>query len=174
MSALLSPIPAVITTLETGEEVLADLDDALYCSVPTISTSSVGQHIRHILDHFDSVLQAVDQKIDYDARRRDHRVETDRQLAMNKISATVKALASLDQRPDYLQRGVLVKSDNNSPAAGWTRSTLARELQYLFSHTIHHFALVALLLRAQGIAPHPGFGVAPSTLRHWAHTSEQN
>jgi hypothetical protein len=44
---------------------------------------------------------------------------------------------------------------------------VGRELQYLLSHTIHHYAIIGSILRAQGVEPGPDFGVAPSTLRHW-------
>jgi hypothetical protein len=43
---------------------------------------------------------------------------------------------------------------------------MARELEFLLSHTVHHYAIVAILCRLQGIAVDDGFGVAPSTLRH--------
>jgi hypothetical protein len=46
-------------------------------------------------------------------------------------------------------------------------STVARELQFLLSHTVHHYALIALILRLQGFEPGEEFGVAPSTLAHW-------
>jgi hypothetical protein len=42
-----------------------------------------------------------------------------------------------------------------------------RELQFLLSHTVHHYALMALILRLQGFNPAAEFGVAPSTLQHW-------
>jgi hypothetical protein len=52
------------------------------------------------------------------------------------------------------------------PAGPWSRSTAARELQFLVSHTVHHYALIAFILRANGIDPGADFGVAPSTLAH--------
>jgi len=45
-------------------------------------------------------------------------------------------------------------------------STVRRELQYLQSHTIHHFALISMILRLQGLRPADDFGVAPSTLQY--------
>ena len=45
-------------------------------------------------------------------------------------------------------------------------SSPARELQVLSSHTIHHFALIAMTLTALGVPIDPDFGVAPSTLRY--------
>jgi len=56
----------------------------------------------------------------------------------------------------------------------WRRPTTLRELQFLFSHTIHHYALIANLLVMQGVEigrDHSGFGVAPSTLEYWKETA---
>ena len=47
-----------------------------------------------------------------------------------------------------------------------TESSINRELQYLQAHTIHHYALVALLLKTRGENPPSDFGFAPSTLQH--------
>jgi len=49
---------------------------------------------------------------------------------------------------------------------GWVFSNLARELQFLASHTVHHYALIALTLTALGVPVDADFGMAPSTLRH--------
>jgi hypothetical protein len=45
-------------------------------------------------------------------------------------------------------------------------SSVSREMQALSSHTIHHFALIAVTLKALGVNVDCNFGVAPSTLRH--------
>ena len=47
-------------------------------------------------------------------------------------------------------------------------SSISRELQVLSSHTIHHFAMIAMTLRFHGIEIDPEFGMAPSTLRYLA------
>jgi uncharacterized damage-inducible protein DinB len=46
---------------------------------------------------------------------------------------------------------------------GW--STRARELAFVVSHTIHHQAIIALLMSFQGLAVPAQFGYAPSTPR---------
>ena len=43
---------------------------------------------------------------------------------------------------------------------------MSRELQVLSSHTIHHFALIGMTLRAHGVVLDEDFGVALSTLRY--------
>ena len=50
----------------------------------------------------------------------------------------------------------------------YLRSSLSRELQTLSSHTIHHFALIAITLRVHGFEVDPDFGMSPSTLRFQA------
>ncbi|MBP6670575.1 MAG: hypothetical protein KA180_14065, partial [Gemmatimonadales bacterium] len=47
----------------------------------------------------------------------------------------------------------------------WSDSSVKRELQFLVSHTVHHYALIKELLRREGFDPGAEFGVAPSTLQ---------
>ena len=63
-------------------------------------------------------------------------------------------------------RALMVRMEDAGPTPDcWMSSSLARELQMLSSHTIHHFALIAMTLRAHGVELDADFGVAPSTLR---------
>ena len=50
----------------------------------------------------------------------------------------------------------------------WQPSTTGRELQFLVSHTVHHFAMIGGICRALEVEMEENFGVAPSTLRHRA------
>jgi hypothetical protein len=78
------------------------------------------------------------------------------------LEDTVEALAALppnlEDRPLIVREGVRRRVDQPS--------SVGRELLFLSSHTVHHWALVAALLRHQGIEPGVEFGVAPSTLDH--------
>jgi len=47
-------------------------------------------------------------------------------------------------------------------------TSIKRELAFLLSHTIHHYAIVAIICRLQGLSVEDDFGIAPSTLRHRA------
>ncbi len=47
-------------------------------------------------------------------------------------------------------------------------SSVGRKLQVLSSHTIHHFTLMAMTLRALGVPVDPDFGMASSALRYRA------
>ena len=54
-------------------------------------------------------------------------------------------------------------ADSESP---WSESNVKRELQYLQAHTIHHYAIISMIMRVQGIETDREFGVAPSTLSY--------
>ena len=62
-----------------------------------------------------------------------------------------------------------------APAAGrdeaWLASNLSRELAFLGSHAVHHFAIVALILRLQGVEVPRYFGVSLSTQATWQRSA---
>jgi hypothetical protein len=64
--------------------------------------------------------------------------------------------------------GLLVKMDCGGDEIEWQPSTTGRELQFLVSHTVHHFAMIGGICRALEVEMEENFGVAPSTLRHRA------
>ena len=65
---------------------------------------------------------------------------------------------------------VKVLAADSSPDGNVISSTVGRELQYLLDHTIHHYAIIAIILKAQSITVPEEFGVAPSTLKYWEST----
>lgn len=155
--------------LQQALTLLQQMNDDLYGKIiPLAFGSGVGQHLRHCLDHYESFLAGWQTgKIDYDARTRDPRIETDRQYALAHIATIIAALRQLEERDE--DRQVEVKQDSSpahDTAAAWSATTVRRELQFLVSHTVHHYALIAMILRLHGFEPHPDFGVAPSTLKH--------
>jgi uncharacterized damage-inducible protein DinB len=156
--------------LQQARELVQRLSSQTFArSGPSVHGSSVGAHLRHILDHYANLLSGLPaHRIDYDARERDANIEVDREAALRRISEIMERLAALRAAED---EAVTVKMDcgeNTDPDSWWVDSTLRRECQFLVSHTVHHFALIRLILAAQGIEPGPAFGVAPSTLRHHA------
>ncbi len=154
-----------IQLLEQAADLLAQLDDDLYSLPPIgLAKSGVGGHVRHCLDFYSSFLNGMNQgKIDYDSRSRDLETEQDRLKAMSRIEGTISQLREVGGDQNL---PLLVKLEGeNSP--GWCQSSIGRELQFLLSHTVHHYALIAMLLRIKGFDPPPEFGIAPSTLKHW-------
>ena len=106
-------------------------------------------------------------------RVRDRRLEERRDEAVRALKRLIVGLHEIEQ--SQLGTAVDVRLEPLDPeepagAEGWCRSSVLRELQFLLSHTNHHYALIALLLERQGLpagSRPTGFGVAPTTLAHW-------
>ena len=101
--------------------------------------------------------------VDYDQRCRDLSVERDREAAILALLAAAARLARVSDAA--LGRSVVVRSLIASCGRSVEGvSSVARELAFVVSHTIHHNAQVALLAHRLGTARLPGrFGVAPGT-----------
>lgn len=131
--------------------------------------AGMGPHLRHCLDFYLCFLRDFESgRIDYDARDRESGIESDRGTAIATIESIVSRLTALD---DLAQdREIEVRCDcapfEQSDSA-WHRSTVGRELRFLASHTVHHYALIAEVARALDIEPGEDFGVAPATLAYW-------
>ncbi|MEM1206167.1 MAG: DinB family protein [Acidobacteriota bacterium] len=154
--------------LGQGLRLLGDLDDGIYGSRGPCGQSSAGAHMRHVLDCYRCFLGGLEGgRIDYDARQRNPQVETDRGVAAEAIRDIVRRLELIED--DLFEHPLQVQVDAAAWNQGdqlWSGSTVARELQFLLSHTVHHYALVAVALRSLGFEPGDDFGIAPSTLAH--------
>ena len=131
---------------------------------PRVS-GSIGAHVRHTLDHVSALLATIEgEELSYEHRKRGTRAESDSfaaLIAIERLLARIEALENVS-----LDRPIAFATvfDATWPAT-WVRTTLAREVAFVIQHTIHHCAIIAVLLDAQGVAVPYGFGVAPSTLR---------
>ena len=167
------PAGESIHFLKQGIELIGQLDDRLFTQCPGGPfRGGAGSQFRHCLDFYSSLLAGLPGgRIDYSARERDSRLETERDHAIRTTESLIDRL--LELRPEQLATSLQVRAD--FPTLGdegdaWSGSTLHRELQFLLSHTVHHYALIASLLKPQGFdvaEQFPDFGVAPSTLAHW-------
>lgn len=121
---------------------------------------SVGGHLRHCVEHCDCLLAALETgELDYASRARCQETETDPGVG----AARCEELAGHFGQLSNVAGALRVRSDLPDL---WLGSTVERELQFLASHTVHHFALIAVLLRLHGVEVPIDLGVAPSTLRH--------
>ncbi len=161
-----SLIRANIFFLDQAQRLLANMDDQVYATQSgKVFGASLGQHLRHCLDHYASFLGGLSlMKIDYDHRERDEKLETSTEYASGLMRGLKNDLLELNDRDAASE--VLVKMDCGGGDQGWYQSTLGRELQFLVSHTVHHFAMMTGMCQERGLAVERGFGIAPSTLRH--------
>lgn len=128
-------------------------------------SGTIGGHIRHCLQHFESFRDGIASgTINYEARERGTLVETDPSAAVESLKSLSKWFSDQIDRHDKNEPvRVLVTMGDMSEEV---ESTVSRELQFLISHTVHHFAIIAIMCRSFGIEIDPEFGMAPSTLKH--------
>jgi len=159
-------ISANIHFLDQAERLVSGMSDQTYASpVDHFYHSTLGQHLRHCLDHYRSFLSGLgDAKIDYDSRGRSEELECATEFAICEITSIRNELRELSG--DKVPVGVLVRLDCGTGGSDYQPSTPGRELQFLVSHTIHHFAMMGGMCSSLQIPVESGFGVAPSTLRH--------
>lgn len=157
-----------VRILDQGLEMLRALDDDAYGRSAPGGRASAGAHLRHVLDYYRCFLGGLaGGRIDYDARERDPGIEASTDTAGAAIAAIVGGLEKLT--PDDAGIAVEVKVDTAAAEGSgliWSRSSVARELQFLLSHTVHHYALISMTLRNAGVELGDDFGVAPSTLEY--------
>ncbi|MES1256086.1 MAG: DinB family protein [Acidobacteriota bacterium] len=127
------------------------------------ASGSIGEHVRHAIDHIGALVGGRSATIlSYDRRERGGAVEWDPGAALRQLCRVKAALAQwAAQAVDAPIQVVSQVSPSGAVVTGW--STVARELAFVISHTIHHQALIALLLEAQGLVAPDRFGYAPST-----------
>jgi hypothetical protein len=166
-SALLK---SVLEVLDQGEALLREIEDVSYArKVETAFNSSIGGHYRHCIDHFRCLLESIDVgDVNYDHRERDTLIEHDRFAALNATRSLREGFERL--REDCLERelGVVCKTSYASSGSQFSLSTVGREIMYVVAHAVHHYALIGLMGGLMGLKLPPGFGVAPSTLKHQA------
>jgi len=157
-------------TLEQGVSLLEALTDDQYtAALPKMGASAIGAHYRHHLDHVRSVVIALSTGcVDYDDRVRGTDIEFDRGVAIHATRELMDRLSDLSEAK--LAQSMLVQQ--RSCASGEARpespTTLMRELAFLQSHAVHHYAVMGLIARLHGVCPPKCFGVMPSTLNYEA------
>lgn len=157
-----------VVYLHQGVDLLKSMSDVQFvATMPPVFANSTGAHIRHILDYYYCFLDGLDTgRFDYDRRARNRDIEQNREQAINAFEHVIIQLAKISG--DASSRVVEVKTDggDTDDAHAWSPSSVSRELQFLCSHTIHHYSLVAALLGNIGCVLQPCFGTSPSTLIH--------
>ena len=123
-----------------------------------LQSNSIGQHVRHVVEMLQCLLNGYEAGIvNYDERKRDTRIETDK----NFTAALLQEVSVNLQQPD---KGLTLQQDGNYEAV---HTTFKRELLYNTEHAIHHMALIKVALREMKIdIKNENFGVAPATIRY--------
>lgn len=166
-------LPLLIQALHTHLEMLAQQLACISESTYTDTTldpcfgSSIGSHVRHILDHIRNLSQPS--TIDYEARRRGDAIETSRDQALQRIAELQFAIRALAKHAssDATIQITAIPSPGLAPLT--LPSTLERECLYVIDHTVHHLAMIRTLLSRAGHCCPSTLGLAAGTPAPCAH-----
>lgn len=161
-----------LATVQQGIDFLTHLSSTQYTAVTEITASSIGGHVRHILDHFQSIQRSTRvgstwfRFVDYEIRERGGALETDIAMAIQTMHQVHNWISLLDDQE--LTVAVTVNADVGIGDIKLMQvpSTLGRELMFCCSHAIHHYAVLKSIYQALGGQVSPNFGLAPSTANH--------
>lgn len=131
-------------------------------------SSSIGAHMRHILDHYQALMLGIDAgRVDYNQRTRQSATETDMNLAKESWIQVREWLNTFSE--DTLKKTFDVITEH-----GNVHSSVGRELSFVSSHAVHHFAFMKQLCAHFNIALSGDVGVAPATLKNLRETAANN
>jgi len=160
-----------VEAIDQGIRLLDSLtdDQYVYLAAPYVS-SSIGQHFRHVLDMFTAISTCrAGALIDYDKRRRGADVEVSRERAIKELNVVRNWMDSrileLEKGNIDLGEDVAIKTEVciDETHSATLRSTMLRELVFTSSHAVHHYALISVIAKIQGISLEKNLGVAPAT-----------
>jgi hypothetical protein len=132
-------------------------------SCTTLFDNTIGQHVRHIIELFQCLENGYESGIvNYEKRKRDTSIETDKELAscllvtiphgLNKPNKNLTLEASYD---DQVADTIAIETN------------YFREVAYNLEHTIHHMALIRVgITEITSIRLPDNFGVASSTIKY--------
>ena len=145
-----------ITILKQKVYILKLISDDDYVK-PALSSSqsliapqscSVGAHIRHSLDHFGYVCDAIQgtSLLQYDDRSRDTKIERMRYKAVERCESYAETIHQAD-----LQRIIDVSFMGNEHGGKYILpSNVGREISFVAHHGIHHLASIRVIMEHMG------------------------
>ncbi len=150
----------VFTQLASSLDQLTEEQYSKPCT--TLFNNTIGQHVRHIIELFQCLEQGYDHSlINYEKRKRDTEIETNKALAASLLKEIHDGLS----RPD---RELVLEAcyDDLSTTPIRIQTNFFREIAYNLEHTIHHMALIRVGINEVASIQLPDeFGVASSTVK---------
>lgn len=134
-----------------------------------LSGSSIGQHVRHIVEFY-ICLFSDKEYVNYDERERNLLIENSPVYTQEVLEILKSQLLNLD-----FNKKVIFKQNINNEEV-FLNTSYQRELIYLGEHTIHHFALIKIGITS--LCPDfkldKNFGVANSTVKYRENQIEKS
>ncbi len=155
-------IQSTLKTLQKSQVLLDNLSNNQLCDASVSPYySSIGTHIRHILDFYDCIFCLdSENRIDLTARSRNKDVESDCDCAQVYLNLIIGRLSSssLDINDTIIVIDDLGLGETEIP---YTYGSLFAQAN---SHTIHHYAIINYIFDSLGIVINDAeFGYNPTT-----------
>lgn len=155
-------IQSTLKTLQKSHYILANLSNE-QLSNTSVSPyhSSIGSHMRHILDFYNCILNRdLNNRIDLTARSRNKEVENCCNLALEYLNNIIAKLKNFNEDLNNM----LIVSDDLGLGKIEMTYTLAAAFSQANSHTIHHYAIINYILDGLHInIGDPELGYNPTT-----------
>lgn len=140
--------------------------------MPPHFKSSIGAHMRHIIDHFLALMNGYQQgHVDYNVRHRHNQVEQLPSAAIAVLEKINHWLSNINHTDLDSTIEVTTEIDVCRTQSTTCQTTLERELVFASSHAIHHYALIRIICSMQNKAVPEFFGFAPATITHLNKTA---
>ncbi len=155
-------IQSTLKTLQKSEALLNSLKDDDLCDASLAPYySSIGSHIRHILDFYDCIFKlSSDNEIDLTARSRNKAIESKCTCAKNYLNDIIDKLSTTD----FDMNDEVYVVDDLGLGKTEIKYTLGAVFTQANSHTIHHYAIISYILEGLKIPFNDeDFGYNPTT-----------
>lgn len=130
--------------------------------------ASIGQHTRHVLEFYLCLIASQQHDaVNYDQRKRDYLIENSVEEACATIDVIQKQITNLKKDEPLFLEGDFSET-GGTVVSSRINTSMYRELAYCLEHTIHHQALIKVVikeLQLTHLLP-DNFGIAPATVRH--------
>jgi len=148
-------------TLHELKKVIEQLTNEDYTKpIDSLSGATIGEHSRHIIELFQSVVNAYETgHLNYDHRERNKLIQTNNELAISMIEKVINSIENPNKK--------LELEHNISGNVIVIETNYFREMLYNLEHCIHHQALIKVaVLQINYIEINENVGVAPSNIEY--------
>lgn len=154
-----------VNVLSQLSDLIKQLSSTEYTAkLNVLSGSSMGQHIRHIVEFYIALTHA-EEEICYDDRKRDLRIEENKYFCLITIDEIISQLeyATID-------RAMILKSTHgiDDSTENYIPTSFSREHFYVLEHAVHHMAIlkIGVITAFSHVLLSDNFGIAESTVRY--------
>ncbi|MBL0358025.1 MAG: DinB family protein [Chitinophagaceae bacterium] len=155
---------SISSAFKQVSSVMLALSDEQY-SMPgnNLFGATIGQHVRHIIELFMELENGYGTGVvNYEKRKRDYRIETDRSFAASLLTFILNAVEK-ENKVLMLEAGF----NDNTEEQVLLHTNYYRELAYNLEHTIHHMALIRVgVNELSAVKVDQDFGIAPATIKY--------